>query len=122
MSPTIPTRRWWRVSFEDFGKEIHHRILAFCTLRDLCCLQYTSKRIYHLIYRHPSYWRDARERLGLPSPPQLSAHGIWGEAAYASFLFGGGQCLNCNQHCEGLPAHFALRFRLCSVECEQLTP
>ncbi|KAJ7907899.1 hypothetical protein B0H13DRAFT_1879123 [Mycena leptocephala] len=59
-------------------------------------------------------WSHARNRLGLPKPPSVSASGQWSELHYAEFLFGSSACILCREPCVGLPFNFLLRFRLCT--------
>ncbi|KAJ7102872.1 hypothetical protein C8R44DRAFT_347768 [Mycena epipterygia] len=67
----------------------------------------------------PVCWRKARRRIHLPNPPLPAARGNWAEASYAHFIFGASYCINnCGTVCRGLPANYAMRFRVCSANCK----
>ncbi|KAJ7727192.1 hypothetical protein B0H16DRAFT_1894496 [Mycena metata] len=91
---------------------------------ELLTFQKLSKRFRIILRDNPHCWVTARHNMHppVPPPPQVNAAGVWTEAAYAQFIFGGGECAakSCKRWTQRFPRSFALRIRVCSTKCEAI--
>ncbi|KAJ7074715.1 hypothetical protein C8F01DRAFT_33920 [Mycena amicta] len=95
-------------------------IMLTCTPRELLAMQLVSHRFYRILASNPHSWPQARNNLDPPVPPppkDIEAAGVWTEAAYAQFIFGGRDCVvkSCKRWTTNFPLSFGLRIRVCSV-------
>ncbi|KAF7305481.1 Dienelactone hydrolase endo-1,3,1,4-beta-D-glucanase [Mycena chlorophos] len=100
-------------------------IMLACTPRELLAMQFVSRRFRRILAENPHTWPAARNNMSPPVPPPpkyIEASGVWSEAAYAQFIFGGGHCVvkPCKKFTMEFPLSFALRIRVCSLHCKNV--
>nr|GAT50045.1 dienelactone hydrolase endo-1,3,1,4-beta-D-glucanase [Mycena chlorophos] len=100
-------------------------IMLACTPRELLAMQFVSRRFRRILAENPHTWPAARNNMSPPVPPppkDIEASGVWSEAAYAQFIFGGGHCVvkPCKKFTMEFPLSFALRIRVCSLHCKNV--
>ncbi|KAF7327306.1 Dienelactone hydrolase endo-1,3,1,4-beta-D-glucanase [Mycena kentingensis (nom. inval.)] len=99
-------------------------IILACTPRELLAIQRSSRRFRAILATNPRSWVQARNNLDppVPPPPFVAAAGVWTEAAYAQFIFGGGHCVvkSCKAFTNNFPLSFGLRIRVCSDNCKHV--
>ncbi|KAF7327313.1 hypothetical protein MKEN_00308800 [Mycena kentingensis (nom. inval.)] len=125
MSPsTSPSSTPSRLSFTALSPDILLLVFAHSSPFDLATLEACSKDVRDFVSKHSTVLYANAQRgfaVGksrpLPLKPVISSKGNFSEAAYATFIFGGGTCDNCSLPTDKLPCQYALRLRSCSKVC-----